>query len=145
MQRPTVRQVESVSLEHQLSMECHHQIHPFRAEGTPQRRKQKDWKSQKNGEPQEKKGPLNQLSKDLTNSETEEANTGHTRICTRSCEYTKPISLVFLWDSWECKQVGLWFWVCSWDLFISVDSSCPTLMWQFLLYIILFYFVMFIL
>ena len=42
MQGPTVRHVESVSLEHTALMGCLHQIHAPRAEGTPQRRKQKE-------------------------------------------------------------------------------------------------------
>lgn len=58
------------------------------------------------------------------------------------CVYSMTFTLVFLWDSWLCEWVDLWFlWTISFS-FPFVDLSFPPLTCSFLLY---FYIIIFIL
>lgn len=84
-------------------MGCLHLIPLLRAQGTPQKGTQKEFKSQRGQRAQENKVLQSRAHRDW--SSKHRASTGpHQVLCTR---YS--FSLIFLWDSCMCEQMGLWF------------------------------------
>lgn len=58
------------------------------------------------------------------------------------CSYIV-INLVYLWDSWLLKWAGLWDVCLCWDSCPHFGLPHPTLIWQLLFHLIIFYFLMF--
>ena len=124
-------------------MGCIHQIPTFKVQGTPQKRKQKECKSQRGWRTQREQHPLSQLSKAHVNSQRlkqlawsmEGTTLGPLHIyyrCQLSVFSGFPVHCVNIWVSDSCAS--------SWATFPSVRLSCLALRCWFSIYLFIFYF-----
>lgn len=111
------------------------QILPFRAQGSPRMRRQKECKRERGWWTPGEQVPLNQLSKTRTNSETKAANTepagsppGLLHVCD-SCQFNIPPGFLSIWMSGSLNHLpSLW-------LFPFCGFLCPTSMiWWLVFY-----------
>lgn len=89
-------------------MGCLHQIPPLTAQRTPQKRRRKEFKSQRSSRTPRKQGPLKQQeqrSYEYAETTVEWIGTAQIGTVPSACI----LCLVFSWASCVCQLVGLWF------------------------------------
>lgn len=118
---------------------------PFlRAQEIPWKRRQKEYKSQREWRKQEKQGPLNQLSKAHDISETKAAKTGFAMVCTRSSIHIALLSVYYFYGSPEFELVGLRCLCLLLGLFFSCWVALSNFDMLVFVLSIIFYSVMFV-
>jgi len=104
-------------------------------QGTPQERGRRNRGDGRDVGPPREQGPQTTEQSLCEIPEAQTASTGSTQVSTRPSAYITISGLVFLWDSWVCERVALWFLCLLLGLFYF---ACPTSMWCFLFYLMIY-------